>query len=92
MGRCCCIRPQCHNLKYRPVDALSIEKMTKQLCQISDFVNLHLEDSIVIIDETLNEYLFILIINFTESFSKQSIEVLIYSVHGTAFDDHINQL
>ena len=69
MSWCGSILPQGDNLKNLPVDSMVTEQMTKELTQISNFIDFQLENVVVMIDEGSDEVLLIKIVNFTESLS-----------------------
>lgn len=66
--------------------------MTKKLSEVPDFIDLQLENSIVMIDKGLNEELLIQVINETKPFSQQAKKALINPFHHTALNYHINEL
>ena len=69
MSWCGSILPQGDNLKNLPVDSMVTEQMTKELTQISNFIDFQLENVVVMVDEGSDEVLLIKIVNFTESLS-----------------------
>lgn len=65
--------------------------MPIEFCEVTYLIGLMLIDSMEVLDKTLNEVLFVEIIDLTESLRQQSEELLVDPLHHTAFNDHIAQ-
>ncbi len=87
----CRLRFQHNDLKDSPVDGKPEEQMTKELSQVSNFVDLKFKNSIVMIDKSLDEEFLVQIINGAEPFSEKPKKVLINPFHHTALHNHINK-
>lgn len=65
---CCCFRLQNNDLKDSPIYGEPEKKMPKEFGQVSDFIDLKLEDCVIMIDKGLDKEFLIQVINETESF------------------------